>query len=1299
MRTPNGQSAMGNNSGIPHYADEIQRRIDAIGLGGAPYPHDPYMAGHPYTAQHAPAHMQSSHPGFANAPHANIHPPMYADVPAPVYQQADMNAEVESLRSAMGQISSQLHSMGSQAQNSGVEQTNSQVLAIAGELDQLKSTLSQVVAAQPEKGEIDRVRDAIKDLGQQILKNNKNEKPSIDSESYAKVVEASHERLTRQIADLDVRMSDKPADTEIYTRTLEASHDDLKAQIIELQRTMGSTNDNRSAEEEQIRQSQEHMLSKLDAVQEAVSGLHDKEEADPEQYFDKVETRLEEITRAVVALSQGGNDNTDQFDRLEARISAVSKTLETFNDDKHLEDLKPEMGSIAAQLSDLTEQVSSLSSTVSNNKQIDQDSLSDLKERFDNFAAIMPLGTVTDKQSGESLDKVALLARLDSLVDQSRQASNNSNSSIGEITELADRISSLENQIAVAISQGAEGANEAQSEEVIKRLDDLKTHLEASGSGAAIYTDQVGSEDIAGKLTSIEEQLASSRDVSIEVASQVAEDAVGRLIAQMPNQQEAAGIDPETLSGLIDGIRELQTTTNMSNEQNAQTLQSLSVSLGALVERLDSIEANGVHTPNTASLSEEAHATDYATGMTDEVETAYEHASEQSGEFTQTHEPNYQQEPEQTYVQEQEADHQTYDLSEAVGEEPEYSDIHQAEPVYETQHDAEYNHVEETALSASPYDQGVAQEEKSTGQDMVAEYRALVGQKDEQEDTAKPIAHDLVAAAEQAEQVRQQAKASAVAESEPLIDSIKDREFVSADMAIETNEVPVYNPELPSHDAPSLDMDTFPSIDPTMEETPIEPGTGGPDLAALVRQANDRRKTLAQQGEASSGTDFIAAARRAAQAAAEEASAAHEEVVQKEKEEAGGGLMSSLPGFLTKRKKTVAIAAAAALLAALAIPLIKPLMLSENSVQIASVTQPAITEVQDNALETTLPEKSESARIVTPVSENETAEISDESLDVTPPADNQIAQVDTTPEPQQVSQSKPSVQFASLAQELNFGNSSLKQAVSAGEPGAFNEVARRYTNGLGVEKNLETAAKWYSAAAEMGHAPSQYLIGNFSEKGLGTQRDLKAAANWYEKAADNGNIVAMHNLAVLHATPNAISEKPDMAKAYNWFAKAAEYGVRDSQVNLGIFHTKGIGTSIDLPEAYKWFTIAAVAGDKDADTKRKVISDALRPDQLADAKSRVENWKPAETIELANRVTPKSEWIDQASSAPVALNKQTVAKTQALLGKLGYNAGPADGVIGKKTRQAIAEFQQRVGLSITGQISTELLRELEAVAI
>jgi len=69
-------------------------------------------------------------------------------------------------------------------------------------------------------------------------------------------------------------------------------------------------------------------------------------------------------------------------------------------------------------------------------------------------------------------------------------------------------------------------------------------------------------------------------------------------------------------------------------------------------------------------------------------------------------------------------------------------------------------------------------------------------------------------------------------------------------------------------------------------------------------------------------------------------------------------------------------------------------------------------------------------------------------------------------------------------------------------------VGRMYAAGQGVEKNLETAAKWYRKAAERGVADAQYRLGALYQKGEGVPLDMESAYGWYAVAAHLGNVKA-----------------------------------------------------------------------------------------------------------------------------------------------------------------------------------------------
>ncbi len=206
-------------------------------------------------------------------------------------------------------------------------------------------------------------------------------------------------------------------------------------------------------------------------------------------------------------------------------------------------------------------------------------------------------------------------------------------------------------------------------------------------------------------------------------------------------------------------------------------------------------------------------------------------------------------------------------------------------------------------------------------------------------------------------------------------------------------------------------------------------------------------------------------------------------------------------------------------------------------------------------------------------------------------------------------------------------------------------------------------------------------------------RDLTKAVDWYQQAAKQGNASAMHNLAVLFAS--GANGTPDNASAVRWFTEAAELGVKDSQYNLGILAAKGLGMQVNLEESYKWFALAAKAGDKDAADKRDQIGEAMKPQQLERAKGSVELWKAKPLNQEANSVDMPEGWSDEKPVTTASVDmKKAVRNIQLILQKNGYDVGTADGLMGNKTRNAIAEIQKAHGQEPTGEVNQQLVQLL-----
>jgi TPR repeat protein len=486
----------------------------------------------------------------------------------------------------------------------------------------------------------------------------------------------------------------------------------------------------------------------------------------------------------------------------------------------------------------------------------------------------------------------------------------------------------------------------------------------------------------------------------------------------------------------------------------------------------------------------------------------------------------------------------------------------------------------------------------------------------------------------------------------------------------------------------SLDAGSGPAL---QKDIPLERGSGTPDLAALVRRAGERRKQdiAGQTDRHERPQDYLAAARRATQAAAKAA------------QEVDSGSRTNLadtsgvPGLLTGFARLLhrnTLPAIIAVLATTTILVSLPFAGSWFDMAASAVSNPETEPALLNAKS-----GSRIAEINQPVidkSESSVTAVSSQDN----PEPSLLQPVITDEKPRIVDTSALAID-AQTIREISappdaIDNPALRDAAIAGNPAALFEIARRYTEGEQVERDIEQAFYWYERAAQAGLPPAQFRLGNLYEMGLGTHVDPVKAGQWYEYAARQGNVLAMHNLAVLHISGFS-ADKADMGAAIKWFRKAADLGVKDSQVNLGIIFAGGLGVGTDLAEAYKWFAIAAKAGDSDAALKRDAIAGSMHPEQLEAALRAANNWQVQPVNESANNVEIDPQW-QQAAFAPAPIpGTGDILRAQTLLSRLGYNPGPADGIAGERTLEAIRQYQRETGLEEDGQITSELLDSLD----
>jgi localization factor PodJL len=495
----------------------------------------------------------------------------------------------------------------------------------------------------------------------------------------------------------------------------------------------------------------------------------------------------------------------------------------------------------------------------------------------------------------------------------------------------------------------------------------------------------------------------------------------------------------------------------------------------------------------------------------------------------------------------------------------------------------------------------------------------------------------------------------------------------------------------------------------------LAPGAPVPDLNTILKRVRDQKKAaqLDPQKDADR-KDFFSSVKRAAQAAAAEVA-----VVDSGREKKSG--LANLKAAYAKFRRPILIVAAAAVVAIAALQLTSAFLgddaleqpMAEATIELPAAAEapaadgstPAAPVIQGepsaNALSNVEASNGQAGDTGTPrmidpgsLQAGSATPLAAPGADAgaTPPQMAALPAIDpqAAASPDGAPASDIAVSPAPTPDlPSGFGPAVLTQAAKDGDAKAQFEVGRRLGDST---ENAAAAFAWMNAAAAQGFAPAQYRVGNMYEKGTGVERSAADAKLWYQMAAESGNASAMHNLAVLFAT--GFDGTADAESAMRWFKQAADLGVADSQFNLGILYGKGQGVEQNLEEAYKWFSIVAKSGDTEAARKRDEVAARLRPEQLDAAKAAVDSWQPGALSAAANDITVPAEWqVEQGATASVDV-KKAVTNVQLILGKLGYDAGSPDGVMGARTRDAIRAFQKAENLPVTGEIDAPLVKAL-----
>nr|WP_281379207.1 peptidoglycan-binding protein [Halomonas campaniensis] len=164
-------------------------------------------------------------------------------------------------------------------------------------------------------------------------------------------------------------------------------------------------------------------------------------------------------------------------------------------------------------------------------------------------------------------------------------------------------------------------------------------------------------------------------------------------------------------------------------------------------------------------------------------------------------------------------------------------------------------------------------------------------------------------------------------------------------------------------------------------------------------------------------------------------------------------------------------------------------------------------------------------------------------------------------------------------------------------------------------------------------------------------------------------------------------ERQEYRQALQEFGAAARRGDADAQYMLGRLHEAGSGTAQDFVEAHKWYNLAAARGHRHAAEARDSLAQRMTAGQVAEAQQAARGWRPEEdaSSQATERARPDIETLS---------DRQGIAEIQRELNRLGYDAGPVDGAMGRRTRSAIREYQADRDMAQDGLATADLLRRL-----
>ncbi|MFE0757443.1 peptidoglycan-binding protein [Inquilinus sp. NPDC058860] len=301
---------------------------------------------------------------------------------------------------------------------------------------------------------------------------------------------------------------------------------------------------------------------------------------------------------------------------------------------------------------------------------------------------------------------------------------------------------------------------------------------------------------------------------------------------------------------------------------------------------------------------------------------------------------------------------------------------------------------------------------------------------------------------------------------------------------------------------------------------------------------------------------------------------------------------------------------------------------------------------------------------------------------------------------------------------------SLALRAVAGEANAEHDLGTFYALGIDVPRNFERAAYWYRLSADQGVASAAYNLGVLLERGAGLPRDPEGAVARFREAAKAGHAGALNALGLAYRDGSGVVRDP--AEALIWFRRASLGGNPRGAYNMARLYESGELGAPDPQAAAGWYRVAADAGSEQAAAALARLQAAAHGDGPAAPRIGFVSLAPQACPLVLDRtgmpaadpilddlaaqmaglpppgpaeVIPASAPAARSAARPQRATVAQIKEIQQLMARMNFDAGPIDGLVGRRTRAAIARFQRSQGLPVTRRASMELLSALRAATL